>query len=256
MLARSNRSAVPIRKTFAQRKTENGYVEGPLADLVRRKDDRGLQAYLLLHALASSPNPDTGRWDATLNSQTWGRALGLSRQQDNSAALSKVWRRLEKANLIGRQGGGRLATVYLKCEDGQGGDYSHPADHKERYFQLPHEFWTDGERWYETLSLAARGMLLIALSLTPKKRRKNWSGFVLPMERTPDWYGLSADSAQRGLAELRNCGLITWDRRYKRAPLAPLGFTEERHYFLERPFGPGLPLDDSKTGEGQGGGSP
>ncbi len=46
----------------------------------------------------------------------------------------------------------------------------------------------------ETLSLPGKAVLLIAHSLRP--------GFALPVEKAPEWYGISADTAQRGLAEL------------------------------------------------------
>ncbi len=71
-------------------------------------------------------------------------------------------------------------------------------------------------------------MLLIALSLP--------SSFTLPTEKAFAWYGISADTAQRGLHGLRTKGLLNGVVRLKEAPLAPKGFTRESHYTLEPPF--------------------
>jgi hypothetical protein len=71
-------------------------------------------------------------------------------------------------------------------------------------------------------------MLLIALSLK--------SGFVLPYEQVPRWYGVSEDTALHGLPGLEHEGLLRYRKTIRTAPLAPQGFTEERHYTLMPPF--------------------
>ena len=71
-------------------------------------------------------------------------------------------------------------------------------------------------------------MLLIALSLR--------SGFVLPVDRVKAWYGISRDTAGRGLHTLRENRLLFAHDERKKAPLAPDGFTQERHYYLQTPF--------------------
>ena len=73
-------------------------------------------------------------------------------------------------------------------------------------------------------------MLLIARTLG--------DGFRLPQESVPDWYGISADSASRGLHGLEAHGLLSIEKRYKEAPLTPQGYTAENHYTLQPPFGP------------------
>jgi hypothetical protein len=47
--------------------------------------------------------------------------------------------------------------------------------------------------------------------------------FELPAERVPDWYGWSADTAERCLATLEPLGLRTHTIRLKKAPLSPTG---------------------------------
>ena len=62
------------------------------------------------------------------------------------------------------------------------------------------------------------------------------AGFVLPTQRVPGWYGISSDSADRGLRELDKAGLLRRDIKVKKAPQAPLGFAQEYHHTLLTPF--------------------
>ena len=71
-------------------------------------------------------------------------------------------------------------------------------------------------------------VLLVALALRPP--------FVLPVEKAPDWYGISADTAQRGLASLGKYGVLKAVRTYKPVPLAPKGFTYDSRYTLQGAF--------------------
>ena len=73
-------------------------------------------------------------------------------------------------------------------------------------------------------------MLIIARSLGNR--------FRLPLESAPDWYGISAASALRGLHGLKDHGLLHVEKHYKEAPLAPAGYTAENLYTLQDPFGP------------------
>ena len=62
--------------------------------------------------------------------------------------------------------------------------------------------------WAEELSLPAIAMLLVALHEKPN--------FPLATEHMPHWYGWSADTAERGLAELAKLGLLkVGKQRYK-----------------------------------------
>jgi hypothetical protein len=71
----------------------------------------------------------------------------------------------------------------------------------ERYFKIPFGYWLDAEGWHTTLSLRGKAALLIALSLP--------SPFILPTERAPAWYGISADTLERGLYELTARGVCS-----------------------------------------------
>jgi hypothetical protein len=116
-------------------------------------------------------------------------------------------------------------------EDGSREAYTAPSgrDIDNRYFQIPFAYWTDAEAWYRTPTLAAKTMLLISSTLKP--------GFILPTERVPEWYGVSTETAQRGLKELRDVGLISRSTSYKETPLEAIAYTQEHRYTLAPPFG-------------------
>lgn len=234
LLRRSKRrnQAVPIRNTFVQRGTQRRPEPGPLADLVRRHDELALDLYTFALALATAPPFAVKR-----RAEVWARAMGFPTERVST--VSKAWARLEDRKLIRRERQGRLSVVTLLREDGSGQEYTHPGSvpprrrpgerraERERYFGLSFAYWLDG--FNTTLNLPAKAALLIALSLRP--------GFVLPEEKAPQWYGLSADTVQRGLAQLVASKLLRRQKEYKTAPLAPLGYTEQWHYYPRPPFG-------------------
>lgn len=223
LLERSKRAEVPIRKTFVQQGKGKVRDPGPIAPLVSNHDERAIDLYLLAHAIASA-DP----FDVVLPASTWARALGLSATASARSAVSKAFRRLVDLNLVERDRAGSLSRITLLDEGGHGDNYVHPAPRREPYLKLPHVYWEEG--WHLRLSLRAKAVLLIALSRD--------DGFVLPVEKGPDWYGISADTVQRGRAELEKHNLLDTKVDYKKAPLSPLGYTEERHFTLKSPFGP------------------
>lgn len=125
---------------------------------------------------------------------------------------------------------GRLANITLLKEDGSGEPYVLPATAGDPYLQVPVAYWRDENEWCKKLKLPAKAMLLVALSLRPP--------FVLPVEKAPAWYGISADTAQRGLASLQKHEFLKVARTPKRAPLAPKGFTYDSRYTLQGGFYP------------------
>lgn len=211
--------AAPVRREFVQLGTQASPEPGVLAALVRNGDQRGLDLYLLLKAVASAPPFNSRR-----GAEVWARALCHASPSASAQTVSKIWRRLESHGLVERGRYGRLANVTLLREDGSRRKYTHPAGKDEAYLQVPAAYWLSEQHWCSTLSLPAKAMMLIGLSLTP--------GFVLPVERVPEWYGISADSAQRGIAELERRKVLIRHRTRKKAPLAPQGFTTDSHYTL------------------------
>jgi hypothetical protein len=238
LLDRSKRNFTPVNKLFVQAAPGSTSRPGPLATFVHNRDLRGLHAYLLLLGITSSGDSLDG-WSTTLPIGVWARAFGTTRdatQASAASAVSKVLTRLEQRNLINRQRHGRERKIRITLlrEDGSGQPYTRPGKgNHDRFLRLPHVFWRDG--WHERLDLPATAMLLVAL------HEKN--NFQLPAERVPEWYGWSADTAERGLATLEQLGLLTHITRLKKAPLSPTGLTKVNRYLLHEPFGQ-LTIDD------------
>jgi hypothetical protein len=226
LLARARRTndAAPIARVFVQRSSTPGQPgPGVLADMVRNSDRAGLRAYLLVTSVASR-----APWNVDQPAAVWARALGYSPVQ-----MSRIWRRLEGYRLVERgrsERPGRPVSITLLWPDGSGDAYARPFERGAPYFKLPFAFWTDNRQWHRTLSLPEIAVLLIAESLGPD--------FMLPYHRAPHWYGISPDSAERGLRGLQDHNLLEVRRELKAAPLSPTGLTEERRYSLARPFGP------------------
>jgi hypothetical protein len=231
---RKNR-AVPVRRLFVQQGTQRRAEPGVLAEMVRRHDATALDLVLLLWPRPSrrsirgrTVRPCT---PSTLHNAVWGRLLG----DVAGATAARAWARLEDDyQLVRRKRSGRMVDVLQLREDGTGSDYTRPSGGSaDRYFQVAFDYWlagpaNDARAWIDVLSLPAKAMLLVALSLEP--------GFVLPVDKAPRWYGVSSDSAQRGLDELREHGLLASEYRTKAAPLSKEGFTREYHHRLLTPF--------------------
>ncbi|HMD23034.1 MAG TPA: hypothetical protein VKH61_02970 [Streptosporangiaceae bacterium] len=238
LLDRSKRNFAPVNKLFVQAAPGSTSRPGPLATFVHNRDLRGLHAYLLLLGITSSGDSQDG-WSTTLPIGVWARAFGTTRDAtpaSAASAVSKVLTRLEQRNLIDRQRHGRERRIRITLlrEDGSGQPYTRPGKgNTDRFLRLPHAFWRDG--WHEQLDLPATAMLLVAL------HEKN--NFELPTERVPEWYGWSADTAERGLATLEHLNLLTHITRLKKAPLSPTGLTKINRYLLHEPFGQ-LTIDD------------
>lgn len=231
ILARSGRGTrrVNIRNTFVQGGSQRQPIPGPLHAMLKAHDERALDLFLLHRALVSREP-----WVSyPLDARVWGRALGLGGNADAGVtAVSKAWGRLENNyRLVCSGRSGRLAVFTCLREDGSGDPYTSP-DGKTRpewYLTLPFAYWTAPERWYRSLDFPAKAMLMVASSLGP--------GFVLPTEKTKGWYGISTESAERGLRALKDVGLLDRKVTVKPAPLSPLGKTQEYRYTLARPFG-------------------
>lgn len=223
LLERSKRTAVPIRKTFVQQGTGKVRQPGPLGRLLKHRDDRALDLYLLVHAAASG-DP----FDITLPAAVWVRAAGLKQSPSALSTVSKAFRRIDAAGLITRKRVGGRSKLTLLDESGTGLPYARPSGKTDTYLKLAHEYWTSD--WFRRLGSPAKVMLLIALSLD--------DGFYLPLEKGPDWYGISSDTVGRGFGELVKHGLLTYEDKQKKAPLSPQGYTTTRSYQLNPPFGP------------------
>lgn len=223
LVARSRwQQGVPIRHGFVQRGPRTRPEPGPLKHLVAHHDDRAFDLYMLAR-LIGKKEP----FKVELEAGVWAGALGL-RGPSGPATVSRAWRRLSDLKLVERGRKGRLASVTLLREDGSGDPYTSLAPKGDPWFEVPLEYWTD--RWFERMDVPTKAMLLIALSLQ--------DGFYLPSDKAGRWYGLSPDTAERGLTKLRELGLLDRKWQYKLTPLTAQGWTRVYHYTLKAPFGP------------------
>jgi hypothetical protein len=231
LLERSRRKFAPIRKDFVQLPAGSPIRASMLSTFVNRRDRRALNAYLFILAITSSGDSADG-WTTTLPLTVWARAFDTDQTATGAsatAAVSKVLTRLEQRQLItrARRGRARHVQVGLLREDGSGQPYTRPgAGNKERFLTLDNAYWTDG--WYEELDLPAIAMLLVALH--------EKQGFRLPAENAPQWYGWSADTAERGFAQLVENDLLLKEQKLVKAPLSPSGLAQVNEYHLLPPF--------------------
>jgi len=224
LLEQSGREAVPIRNGFLQLGRGAATKPGPMSAFVEGGDARGLEAYLLLHAVASAEP-----WDATYPSHTWVRALGLRESADARsarAAVSKTMRRLVTRRLVAPSRTGRYSTLTLLREDASGEPYTRPQTKADPWFQLPYIYWSGGH--FRSLDLPSKAVLLIGLSLP--------ADFTLPLEQASRWYGIGAKTAQRGISRLESEGLL--DRRvtYQADPRSETGWVSRHRFTLKVPF--------------------
>jgi predicted transcriptional regulator len=222
MLEGTRRGGVGIRRAFLQKPLEGkkrGQLRaGPLSKLMR--DESALDAYLLIHALASSSEP----YDTWFPSVTWAQVTRLDAAAELTAAKSrwaKIATKLVKLGLIQRKPNGNKMNYVLLHESGDGTPYKRPKllAHGS-WFSLPHAYWTDG--WDVKLTMAEKVMLLIALDQA--------DGFRLPADRGPQWYGISETTVRRGLQGLVKHGILTRTDVMTADPKSPTGWKNVLYY--------------------------
>lgn len=220
LLDATRRGHVPIRRSFLQ---VPGVARrpGPLSWFVPVRRDLALVLWLLLHAGAAAEP-----WDVRRPAMVWARMLDMPLTPASETSVSRNFTWLEQHKLVRSEREKRVRKVFLLAEDGSGDAFERPTGAGRGYFKLPYSFFT--ERWHRELSLAGKATLLVCLAQAPT--------FTLPKERAAEWYGISADTFQRGLDELRNLGLLKVWTRAKKAPRARYGVTLENHYALKGPF--------------------
>lgn len=216
--------AVGIRQSFLQPGRGRRAGAGVLADFVKRKDHLALDLYLLL--LLRGRGARFGGHFVDVEAGTWIRALGLEGKAANQL-LSRALRRLEDRNLIRRVKSRKGVKVQLLKEDGSTNRYSPPSGGRnDPYFQLPFEYWLEDH--YRTLRTPGKAMLLIALGEQDE--------FELQVTRVPSYYGISAETADRGFEELVRAGLALFDQRSVKDPMHPAGKRTVKFWHLVGPY--------------------
>ena len=155
-----------------------------------------------------------------LAANTWIRFLSSGKSGSltwTAQSLSHAWKVLEDAGLVERALVNRLKKVTPLHESGSGESYRSPdGKTRGRYVALPHTFWTD--ELHATLSWPALAVLLILLKETSGRPSAE-----LPVDKAEKYYGISRTTAEAGLAELRDKGLLLSATRWVQDDVAGEG---------------------------------
>lgn len=226
MLVATGRGGVPIRGAFVQlpSKDADGKRLGPLAALTG--DQSTLDAYLLIHALASASTP----YSTTFPGVTWAHVSGMTTYASQASARqrwSKSVQRLVKLGLIARELDGKQARYTLLHESGNGEPYTRPRSITDGgWVTIPHLYWLDG--YDQDLSFPEKLMLLVALDQKP--------AFELPAARTKEWYGISESTAKRGLSGLVARGILAATKHSEVDPKSPTMYRTVNVYATQGPW--------------------
>lgn len=168
-----------------------------------------------------------------LASDVWIRALtakgGLTW---SSSTLSRAWTHLEELGLIRRKREDKLVRVIPRREDA-GEEYTAPGGRDDRwnaYFTIPDSFWK--RETFAKLSFPGLVMLLVIAKET-QYQKECW----LTYELLKDWYGVTAGSAQNGVADLDRLGLLHRRVEPIKASLSKTGGTTRTWYSLTGDYG-------------------
>ncbi|RPK32105.1 hypothetical protein EES40_36835 [Streptomyces sp. ADI93-02] len=205
LLEQSKRTgrAVLIRRAFVQDADPGLRLvtrPGPFAKMLRSNER--LDLFLLIHCVTARAD-----WGVAHRSETWGRAAGISFATNGtaSAAVSRHLHKLKELKLISTEPYGRMTKITKLLEDGSGDPYTLPSGDKEgsrksTYFKVPFAYWE--QRYYRSLSMPAKAMLLILMS-------QRSPSFVLHKAREYAlWYGVSPSTVGRGIEELKKRRLL------------------------------------------------
>jgi hypothetical protein len=188
--------------------------------MLRARDASTLDAYLLIHAMASASSP----YEASYFSNTWVRLMRFDLRAEPSAASSrwsKAMTRLQDLRLIERQRNGNLMNYLLLDEAADGSPYERPKRLADgRWFSIPHHYWLEG--WDARLTTAEKVMLLIALDQP--------DGYQITYDRYKDWYGISRSTAQRGLTGLIRHGILAVRSDWHVSGRSPTGWVQIHSY--------------------------
>lgn len=233
MLRLSARGYSVLRRLLVQLPDEKLDERGStLGRMVTERRHRALQLYLLLLTCW----PWLGTRKQPLPAAVWIRALTSSDSKAptwSASTLSRAWKDLEELQLLEKRAReARAVRVVPRREDGKEA-YEPPAGRRSRehlYFVLPDAFWKD--ELFAKLTLPGLAMLLIIAKETNSAKE-----MYLPLHMAQEWYGISAKTAQNGLNNLKEHGLLHVRKEPIKAPLSKTGWTTRYWYSLIGDYG-------------------
>lgn len=219
-LARRARDrSAQLRRVFVER--EDVSAPTPLARMIRggRGGEVRLKTYLSMLFIAGAPP-----YDVSYPARAWATLMGLD--EPNTKGARRVneavsWLESNKFVTVANNPG-KPSRVTLLDEQGSGDRYEAPGEvynrlrtkkgdeeaKRNRYVKIPPSFWTSG--WLSILSTPAVSMYLVLLcAQTSAEISEVW----FSPDQANKLYALSGDTRSRGLAELRDAGLVNVRRK-------------------------------------------
>lgn len=216
---RARGRSAQLRRVFVER--EDVAAPTPLAQMIRggRGGEVRLKTYLSMLFIAGA-----APYDVSYPARAWATLLDLDKPETKGARrVNEAVSWLEANNFVTvANNPGQPSRVTLLNERGKGEKYEVPGEvynkvrgkegadiaRRNRYIKIPPEFWTSG--WLSVLSTPAVSMYLILLcAQTSEDVSEVW----FSPDQASKVYSLSADTRSRGLAELREAGLVSVRRR-------------------------------------------
>lgn len=206
----TGRDAIPVRSRFVR---ELGNPIGkvantPLKNLVRRGDRDGITIRLYLGLLWISTAPP---YDSTVSAERWAHLLALDLKTNYRRRVYEAFQRLENQKLIKvKRQPGAVSTVMLLDEGGKGVAYKAPRQARraaDAWIKVPSGLWQK-EEFYDLKTPGLAMLLAILADTSPKTGYAWWS--PAHFERR---IGLSQSTRSRGVAELRDAGLLEIRRK-------------------------------------------
>lgn len=213
-LSRVRRAGAPVRRSFVL-KTSHG--PSPLVQMLNQRNGKGggpggglrLQTYLsLLWVCSGKP------YESQRPARVWAELLSLEDPEVNGTRrVRAALKELQERRFIALEPTKPTPTIKLLSDQGNGLPYVPPgvavlsASREERpnheYFRVPNEIWLDG--YIGDMNGAALAMFLVLLAESRGSRKDVW----LSPRALEDLYGISSSTRTKGVAALKDLGLIT-----------------------------------------------
>lgn len=206
----TGREAIPLRSRFIRdvRSPMGSVADTPLRMLVRRGDRDGITLRLYLGLLWLSTAPP---YDSSVAADQWGRLLALDLQTNYRRRVYDAIKRLEGQSLIKvNRKRGTASTITLLDEGGKGIPYNAPKQARrpeDAWIKVPSGLWQK-QGFYDLKTPGLAMLLAILADTSPKTGYAWWS--PAHFERR---IGLSQSTRSRGVAELRDAGLLEIRRK-------------------------------------------
>lgn len=213
-LSRIRRTGAPVRRSFV---LKTPYEPSPLVRMLNQRNGKSggpggglrLQTYLsLLWVCSGEP------YQSQRPARVWAELLSLEDPEVNGTRrVRAALKELQERRFIALKPTKPTPTIKLLSDQGNGLPYVPPgvamlsASPEEKpnheYFRVPNEIWLDG--YIGDMNGAALAMFLVLLAESRGSRKDVW----LSPRALDDLYGISPSTRTKGVALLKDLGLIT-----------------------------------------------